>query len=91
VLAGKSAEHFYDFVNLGTGRGATVLEVIAAFEKGTGQKLNYRITDRRPGDVEKVYASVEKSSKLLGWKTEHTLEEALADAWRWQQKLAKKG
>ena len=87
VLAGKSAENFYDTVNLGTGRGATVLQVIHAFEAATGQKLNYSLTDRRPGDVEQVYASVEKSAKLLGWKTELTLEEALVDAWRWQQRL----
>jgi UDP-glucose 4-epimerase len=90
VLAHKSAENFYDFVNLGTGRGASVLEVIHAFEAGTGIKLNYRLVDRRPGDVEQVYASVEKSSKLLGWKTELTLEEALQDAWRWQMKLGEK-
>lgn len=90
VLDGKSAEHFYDFVNLGTGHGATVLEVIHAFEKTTGVKVNYRLTDRRPGDVEQIYASVDKSAKMLGWKTELSLEQALQDAWRWQVRLGKK-
>lgn len=90
VLDGKSSEHFYDFVNLGTGHGATVLEVIHAFEKTTGVKVNYRLTDRRPGDVEQIYASVDKSAKMLGWKTELSLEQALQDAWRWQVRLGKK-
>lgn len=90
VLDGKSAEHFYDFVNLGTGHGASVLEVIHAFEKTTGVKVNYRLTDRRPGDVEQIYASVDKSARMLGWKTELSLEQALQDAWRWQVRLGKK-
>lgn len=79
----------YDFFNLGTGRGSTVLEVVNAFEKVSGQKLNYFVGPRRSGDVEKVYAAVDKSSKVLGWKTELDLERGLADAWRWEQKLKK--
>lgn len=88
VLSAKTAENHYDTLNLGTGRGATVLEVIHAFEKATDIKLNYRLADRRPGDVEKVYASVDKAARVLGWRTELSLEQALEDAWRWQQRLA---
>ena len=77
----------YDWINLGTGQGSSVLEVVRAFEKVSNQKLNYRIAPRRSGDVEKIYASTEKAEKILGWKTEYSLEDALADAWRWQQKL----
>ena len=87
VLDAKTADHFYDFVNLGTGQGASVLQVVTTFEKATGVKVNYRLVDRRPGDVVQIYASVEKSGKMLSWKTELSLEQALKDAWRWQQKL----
>jgi UDP-glucose 4-epimerase len=76
--------------NLGTGTGSSVLEVIHAFEKVSGRKLNYRIAPRRSGDVEKIYASTEKAENVLGWKTKLSLEDALADAWRWQQKLGAK-
>jgi UDP-glucose 4-epimerase len=89
LLDKKSAGH-YDFFNLGTGKGSTVLEVVNAFEKVSGQKLNYHIGPRRSGDVEKVYAAVDKSANVLGWKTELSLETALEDAWRWQVKLGKK-
>jgi UDP-glucose 4-epimerase len=61
--------------------------VIGAFEKVSGKKLNYQLVGRRPGDVEKIYASTEKAEKVLGWKTELTLEDGMADGWRWQQKL----
>jgi UDP-glucose 4-epimerase len=90
VLAAKSAETHYDTLNLGTGRGATVLEVIHAFEEATHVKLNYSLTARRPGDVEQVYASVDKAARVLGWRTELTLEQALVDAWRWQVRLGEK-
>ncbi len=80
----------YDWINLGTGKGSSVLEVVNAFEKVSGEKLNYRIAARRSGDVEKIYASTEKAENVLGWKTELSLEDALADAWRWQQKLGPK-
>ena len=90
VLADKDEDGFYDFVNLGTGKGATVLEVVRAFERVTGQKVNYQLTDRRPGDVEQIYASVDKAADMLEWKTERSLDEALRDAWNWQLKLSKK-
>ena len=90
VLQDQSEDGYYDFVNLGTGRGATVLEVVKAFEKATGVALNYRLADRRPGDVEKIFASVDKAWELLNWKTELSLEDGLVDTWRWQQRLSQK-
>ena len=63
-----------------------MLEVIAAFEKATGKKIPYDIVDRRPGDVTEAWANPAMAEKLLGWKTTKSLEEMLADAWRWQSK-----
>ena len=73
--------------NLGTGVGSSVLEVINAFEKVSGQKLAYRIVDRREGDVTLAYANTDKANQVLGWKTQLTLEEAMASAWKWEQKI----
>lgn len=81
---------FYDVFNIGTGNGNSVLEVIQAFEKVNGVKLNYEIGPRRAGDVEKIYGNVEKASEILNWKTEKTLEESLKDAWQWELKLNNK-
>jgi len=72
--------------NLGTGTGSSVLDVITAFEKATGKKIPYDIVDRRPGDVTEAWANPALAEKLLGWKTIKSLEEMLADAWRWQSK-----
>jgi len=80
-------EQIYDVVNVGTGAGTSVLEVVEAFQKVTGETLNYRIGERREGDVEQVYASVDKSKEMLDWEAEYTMEQALEDAWRWQQSL----
>jgi len=74
--------------NLGTGRGYSVLEVIRAFEKVSGLWLNYTITKRRPGDVEKVWADPSLAVKELGWKAERGLEEMVLSAWKWEQQLA---
>lgn len=87
VLLGRAENAWFDFVNLGTGNGNSVLEVVETFEKVTGQKLNWRFAPRRPGDVEQVWADTSKAEQLLGWKTELSLEQALADTWKWQQKL----
>jgi UDP-glucose 4-epimerase len=73
--------------NLGTGRGSSVLEVIQTFEKVSGQKLPYKIVDRREGDVVSAYANTDKANTVLGWRTQSTLEEAIASAWKWEQKL----
>ncbi len=75
--------------NLGTGTGSSVLEVITAFEKVSGQKLPYKIVNRREGDVISAYANTEKANNILGWTAKSTLEEALASAWLWEQKIRK--
>ncbi len=86
-LVEKKNEANYEVFNLGTGTGSTVLEVIQAFEKVSGEKLNYKIVERREGDVTAAYADTTKANKVLGWKAEKTLEDAMADAWRWEQKI----
>ena len=83
----SSQAKLYDIFNLGTGKGNSVLEVIKTFEKVTGEKLNYKIGPRRSGDVEQVYASVDKSNDLLGWTAGLDLGQALKDAWNWQKTL----
>jgi len=78
----------YCALNCGTGGGNTVMQLINAFEKVTGEKLNYELGPRRPGDIEAVYADAQKAQDLLGWKAELSLEEALADSWNWQKTLS---
>jgi len=73
--------------NLGTGTGSSVLEVIQAFEKVSGQKLPYKIVARREGDITSAYANTDKANTVLGWKAQSTLEQALASAWKWEQKI----
>ena len=72
--------------NLGTGTGYSVLDMVKAFEKASGVTIPYQIVDRRPGDIGTVYASPDKSAKLLGWKAQYTLEDMCRDAWAWQSK-----
>jgi UDP-glucose 4-epimerase len=73
-------------VNLGTGRGYSVLEVVNAFVEATGRPVPYRIVERRPGDVAQCYADPSRARELLGWEATHTLEQMCADAWRWQSR-----
>lgn len=73
--------------NLGTGTGSSVLEVIHAFEKVSGQKLPYKIVEKREGDITSAYANTDKANDILGWKAKSTLEEAMASAWKWEQKI----
>jgi UDP-glucose 4-epimerase len=70
--------------NLGAGRGYSVLEVVAAFEKASGKKIPYKIVGRRPGDVASYYADPTKAREELGWSTSRTMDEMCADVWRWQ-------
>ena len=72
---------------MGSGIPVSVLELVKTFIKVTGVPLNYEIGPKREGDVEKVYADPSKSFKLLNWKTRFSLQEALRDAWNWEQKL----
>lgn len=86
-LLSKKNQANYEVFNLGTGRGSSVLEVVNSFEKTTGEKLNYKIVDRRPGDVISVYADTKKANDVLGWKAQETMEDALASAWKWEKKI----
>ncbi len=87
LLERKNKSKFETF-NVGTGKGSSVLEVIHAFEKVSGKKLNYKIVGRREGDVIAAYADTSLVHKELGWTSKLTLEDALDSAWKWQQKQA---
>jgi UDP-glucose 4-epimerase len=76
-----------EIFNLGTGTGSSVLEVIHSFEKVSGQKLPYKIVARREGDITSAYANTDKANNVLGWKAQSTLDEAMASAWKWEQKV----
>ena len=86
-LLNKQNTEKVETFNLGTGTGSSVLEVIQAFEKVSGQKLPYQIVGRREGDITSAYANTDKANTVLGWKAELTLEESLASAWKWEQKI----
>jgi len=75
-------------MNLGTGRGYSVLEMIKAFADVTGRKINYRIVARRPGDVAECYADPSLAFRLMGWRAQRGVEAMCADAWRWQKSNA---
>jgi UDP-glucose 4-epimerase len=80
----------YEVFNLGTGNGFSVFEIIEAFERSTGQKLNYKVVDRREGDVEQVYADTRFANQELGWKAEKGIDETLLSAWNWEMNLRAK-
>lgn len=85
----KQKPRYYDAFNIGTGHGSSVLDVVKSFEKTTRQKVPYKIGARRSGDIVASYADATKAKKILGWQAQMTLSDALADAWKWQQKLSK--
>ncbi|MBL0047577.1 MAG: UDP-glucose 4-epimerase GalE [Bacteroidetes bacterium] len=87
ILNGKSKSNCEVF-NIGTGIGYSVLEMVLLFEKISGLKLDYKMANRRPGDIESIYADVSLSSKELGWKAQRNLENMLATSWNWEKKLA---
>lgn len=80
----------YEVFNLGTGIGVSVFEAIKSFEKVSGVKLNYTVTSRREGDIEKIWADPSYANKVLGWKTESSLDEAMETAWRWEKRIRNK-
>ncbi|GAK76315.1 UDP-glucose 4-epimerase [Nonlabens ulvanivorans] len=84
-LINKEVLTNFETFNIGTGTGSSVLEVVKAFENVTGQSLNYKIVNRRDGDVTAAYADTTRANNVLGWKSQFTLQEALASAWKWQQ------
>lgn len=89
LVEGKNRKGFEVF-NLGTGKGVSVLEAIRSFERVSGLKLKYRITGRRPGDIEKIWADPSFANKELGWKTESSLDEAMKTAWEWEKNVRTK-
>lgn len=81
VLSGTGVDAY----NLGTGNGYSVLDIVHAFEKACGKPLNYKIVDRRPGDLATCYSDPTKAFEILGWKAERGLDEMCEDSWRWQK------
>lgn len=79
--------HYPEIFNLGSGNGNTVLEVIKTFEEVNNLKVNYRIGQRRSGDVEKIFANTEKAEKKLHWKCQYTLADTMKHAWAWEKNL----
>ncbi|MCC8197082.1 MAG: UDP-glucose 4-epimerase GalE [Tannerellaceae bacterium] len=90
-MLNNQTEEKLEIFNLGTGRGISVLELIGAFEKGTGVKVPYKIVGRREGDIEKVWANPEHANKVLGWIAKESVEDTLVTAWNWQLKLRERG
>jgi UDP-glucose 4-epimerase len=90
MLENRSSEKVEIF-NLGTGNGVSVLELITLFEKVSGTSLNYKIVDRREGDIEKIWAQPDKANEVLGWKAEISIEDTMTSAWKWQLRLREKG
>ncbi|MEO6670290.1 MAG: UDP-glucose 4-epimerase GalE [Ferruginibacter sp.] len=88
LIAGKNQTNCEIF-NLGTGNGYTVLEVIRTFEKIANQALNYKISERRPGDITAIYANNEKAKSALGWDPKYNLEDMMQTAWNWELRLNK--
>ena len=73
-------------VNLGTGKGTSVLEIVRAFEQASGKKINYKIAPRRAGDIATCYASTEKAQRLFGWTAQYGIDRMCEDSWRFTQK-----
>lgn len=86
-LLNRQNQDQFEVFNLGTGKGSTVLEVIQSFEKVSESKLNYKIVERRRGDVTAAYADTSKANSVLGWKANMDLDDAMRDAWRWEKKI----
>ena len=86
-LGRRTARSENEVFNLGTGRGVSVLEAIAAFEAASGERLKYRIGSRRPGDAAEVYANADKARRELGWQVQRSLVDAMRDAYHWEKKM----
>ena len=80
-----------EFFNVGTGNGYSTKEIVDSFERATGVKLNWKYGPRREGDIEKIWGNVDKANNVLGWKAEAKLDDVLATAWKWQEKLRADG
>jgi UDP-glucose 4-epimerase len=82
VCGEKAGLHIY---NLGAGQGVSVLEMVHAFARASGMEINYKLVDRRPGDVAECWADPAKAQRELGWKATRTLDDMTRDSWLWQQ------
>jgi len=90
VLTNNDTEPL-EYFNIGTGNGVSTLEVVKAFERVTGVRLNWTYAPRREGDIEKIWANPDRANNVLGWKAETGIEETLSTAWNWQLKLRERG
>jgi len=79
-----------EVLNVGTGCGTSVKQALEAFESATGRALDYEVGPRRAGDIEKIFANCEKVERVLGWKATRSVEDAMRDAWAWQERLARR-
>lgn len=86
-MARQAAEPMVEVLNVGTGQGTSVFEALKAFERATGRKVESVVGPRRDGDIEQIYASVDKAERVLDWQAKRTVDEAMRDAWRWQESL----
>ncbi|HPM12984.1 MAG TPA: UDP-glucose 4-epimerase GalE [Bacteroidales bacterium] len=86
-LLNTDSAHMCDICNLGTGTGVSVLEMITAFEQATGVRVPYRISPRRAGDIEQVWASTDYANTLLHWKAQTPLADVMRSAWKWEKKI----
>ncbi len=86
-LLNNKTKDSYEFYNIGTGNGYSVLEVIKTFEKINNLKIKYSIKERRDGDIEKIYSDINKSKKILGWVSKRGLEDMMSSSWKWQKNL----
>lgn len=89
-MFGEKEADRYEVFNIGTGTGYSVLDIIKSFEKVSGVRLNYHISPRRPGDIEKIWADPYRANDVLGWKAKESLDSMMASAWAWQKKLSGK-
>jgi UDP-glucose 4-epimerase len=86
-LLNRKNEESVEAFNIGTGRGLSVLELIALFQKATGIQIPYRIVGRRAGDIAQVWANPQKANAVLGWHAQETMEDTLRSAWLWEKRI----
>lgn len=86
-LSARKNKNNFEVFNIGTGKGASVMEAIKAFEKVSGQKLKYKIVGRRPGDPDEVFTDTSLAKKELGWKAEKSFDDIMSSAWKWEKNL----
>ena len=86
-LIKKKENNYFDTFNIGTGKAVSVLELIKGFENFTGIKLNYKIGNRRMGDVDQCFAEVSKANNVLNWKSHLSIEDALVSSWNWEKNI----